>query len=159
MKGQNHSSCTVHHTEIWKRPVPHTIWHVSVDGLACRASNTSSSSCTFHLKWPMCARGKNAPVYLKLQCTTENTSAGPPPTGFSCCCSSISTTKAIHEMHISIFHISILVCNKNFSINISRYLLNIVLGGLDTSICLQVRMWVEDQGNPDETAGGSNHRQ
>lgn len=45
----------------------------------------------------------------------------------------------------------VLLCNK------LQYLPNTVPDGLDTSTCLQVRMWVVDQGNPDETEGNSSH--
>lgn len=45
---------------------------VLVYGVACTASNTSSSICTFCLPQPVHASGMNAPVSLKMWCTTAH---------------------------------------------------------------------------------------
>jgi hypothetical protein len=52
---------------------------VLVNGLGCKESNTFSSPYILNLLWPTCTGGINAPVSLKLQYTTSNTSVGLPP--------------------------------------------------------------------------------
>jgi hypothetical protein len=79
--------------------------------LVCTASNISPSFYTVHLLWPVCADGMNASL-LRLQCTTANMCPVRlclvllPVLVFPRCSCSIFITKAMHEMQISILHIT-----------------------------------------------------
>jgi hypothetical protein len=81
--------------------------------LAGTISNASSSFYILHLPQAMYARGTNVPISLTLWCTTADAPAELPlirilTLVFFWCSSSISISKAVHNMHISILCTSIL---------------------------------------------------
>jgi hypothetical protein len=87
-KGHNYSSYSVHVT-----------WGMVGGGLACTASNTSSSFCTLHLPQPSCEGGSDCIVLLQTHLLGYLQSG-------CWCSSSISVIKAVQKICIDVLRIS-----------------------------------------------------